>query len=304
VTYRLLDGYFVVLLLRESGVEPGPAQDLFERAEALSAALVPAWRQAGIYNLRRNPAAGGIALDTYAILAWLRRDPPMARVILDGLDGDGWLAANLYTGAESFRLLADESWAVRALAVTGVDPPRAAALAAGLCREAQARLAANPDPLARANLALHALAAVRDAAAGAGLAAAGGRTGSGRMKGTLAARLDRAAGAGTAESLADCRSALAEEAVRLLGDPRLRRDTLTLANLLEVLAPEERVATSVLEPALAAILERQEGDGGWSVTEGTKGPGGRVLCTLRCLLALARWREHRLPAAVAAAGGP
>src|SRR5260221_11031837 len=73
LTYRILDAYFIVLMIRQAAVPPGEARSLFDRAEAATAALVPQWRRKGIYNLRREPVHGGIALDTYAILAVLRR---------------------------------------------------------------------------------------------------------------------------------------------------------------------------------------------------------------------------------------
>ncbi|HKQ62537.1 MAG TPA: hypothetical protein VJS92_14695, partial [Candidatus Polarisedimenticolaceae bacterium] len=121
VTYRLLDAYFIVELLAASGVEPGPARELFTHADEVTSELAAVWRGRGIYNLRRHGDPHGIALDTYAILAYLRRDAALARVVAAGLDGDGWMPAGFYRGREAFRLLADESWAVRALAVTGVD---------------------------------------------------------------------------------------------------------------------------------------------------------------------------------------
>src|SRR5262245_44334054 len=60
VTYRLLDAYFIVLMIRQAGVEPRNAQSLFERAEILTAALAREWRSRGIYNLRERPDPLGL----------------------------------------------------------------------------------------------------------------------------------------------------------------------------------------------------------------------------------------------------
>ena len=82
LTYRILDAYFIVLMLEQAHIDPGPAQRLFDRARTVTDALVPVWREEGIYNLRRDPVADGIALDTYAILAYLKRDTDMAKIVL------------------------------------------------------------------------------------------------------------------------------------------------------------------------------------------------------------------------------
>jgi hypothetical protein len=257
VTYRNLDAYFIVLMLQDAGVDPGPARDLFDRADRLAKALVPLWRRRGIYNLRRSPAPGGIALDTYAILARLERDAEMARVVLEGLDGEGWLPANLYTGSQAFRRVADESWAARALAVTGVAPDAAARIVTRICADARAGIESGRDPLARANLALHALDALRDLPA-------------------------------PAPDLAGARAFLASAAREMLDDPAVRANTLTFANLIGALAIEPSTDPGDLRPMLDELTRRQEPDGCWQ--ESLDGPRGaaRVFATLRCALALAR----------------
>ncbi|MBZ5638454.1 MAG: hypothetical protein LAO51_06795 [Acidobacteriia bacterium] len=271
VTYRLLDAYFIVRMLKETGVAPGPAAVLFERAEALTTALVPSWRAFGIYNLRRSPSPGGIALDTYAILAWLSRDVGLARVLVSGLDGDGWLPANLYTGEQSFRLLADESWAARAVLVSGIDPPLGNGLVLRIGKEALLRVGRPQSSVARANLVVLALDALRDLRESTGGAPGGDP------------KVDR------------MRRGLVEEGVRLLGDSELEDSTLTLANLLGSLAPEGEARRESLEPGVRTLLAGQDHYGGWSEARGTGGSSGRVFTTLRAMLALATYRRDREP---------
>ncbi len=270
VSYRLLDAYFIALMLQQTGVENGPASELMERAGALTQALVGPWRQKGIYNLRRRAVMDGIALDTYAILGRLYRDHAMAEVILRGLDGDGWLPANLYHGSEAFRLQADESWALRLLVVTNIAPEAVERVATRLCEETRYDLEHVQDPIARANLALHAIDVLHDMSSAGGLA--------GSRQNDLTVFLDHAR--------------------LLLRDRRVREETLTLANLIGVLARHPEVPSSELEPSLAVVLRRQAADGSWSVTGDED--RGRVFATLRCLLTLGTYKQHRVAGALAA----
>jgi len=274
LTYRMLDAYFIVQMIRQAGVPPGEAGLLFERADAVTAALVPRWRRQGIYNLRRNPAHGGIALDTYAILAVLRRDREMGRVVEAGLDGDGWLAADFYAGGEAFRRLADESWAARAVFVA--DPPAGLEAMRGICRRALEALGHERDPSARANLVIHALEGLKD----------------------LPPSVFEATGQQD-PPLEEMLRALRQEARRLLRAEAIRSDTLTFANLVGALvlwhdrpAPAA-VSDESLAPEIQELIRRQEDDGCWSVSLDSDDASGRVFATLRVVLALGRF--HAAP---------
>jgi len=263
ITYRILDAYFIVLMIRQAGVSPGEAGALFERAESTTADLVPAWRRAGIYNLRRHPVAGGIALDTYAILAVLRRDAVMGGVVAAGLDGDGWLPADFYRGEEAFRRLADESWAARALRIA--DPARGAAVVRATGRQALEAERIEPDPLARANLVIHALEALGDPPAAA------------------AAEDDTAA----SEDAALVRR-LRDEGLRLVRMPEIRRDTLTFANLVGALQATTGVPDRTARADLEELRGRQDDEGCWSASVDPSDRSGRIFTTLRVVLALGR----------------
>ena len=264
LTYRILDAYFIVLMIRQAGVQPGGAQALFDRAETATASLVPLWRQQGIYNLRRHPVRGGVALDTYAILAVLQRDVAMGRVVAAGRDGDGWLAEDFYTGWDAFRRLADESWAARAMLVA--DPVAGREAILETCRRIAVSLRTERDPSARANLVIHALEALAD------LPAPEAGTG-----GDAAALLDVT------------RQDFREEALRLLETDTIRRDTLTSGNLVGVLARRPAVPGEVLAPRVAEIVGRQDGTGCWNATADPADTDARLFATLRTVLALGRY---------------
>jgi len=264
LTYRVLDAYFIVLMIQQAGVNPGEARTLFERADAATAALVPEWRKQGIYNLRRAPVAGGIALDTYAIVAVLRRDVAMARVVGEGLDGDGWLRPDFYADDEAFRVLADESWAARALLV--VDPVKGDAAVRGVIRRIARAVATEPDREARANLVIHALEAASD-----------------RPPPT---RARHEAGSGRS---GDELSGLRAEGLRLIDDPAIGRDTLTLGNLAGALLVDGATATASIDPVIQEIERRQDPDGCWAVSLDAADESARIFATLRMVLTLGRY---------------
>jgi hypothetical protein len=268
VTYRVLDAYFIVLMIRRSGIQPGEAQNLFDRAEALTAALARDWRSRGIYNLRRNPEPLGLALDSYAILAILQKDPEMARVVEAGLDGDGWLAPDFYTGGESFRRLADESWAIRALLL--VNPQDGARLVRNLGMKTRLALKSERDPAARANLVIHALLAVAD------------------LPG------QRSAAEKPESTLGEPWESLRKEALDLLRDPAILRDSLTLANLVGVLVPDTSLPDAALSPHIRELLRRQDKEGCWRVSLDSGDASGRVFATLRVVLTLGEYNRWRL----------
>jgi hypothetical protein len=264
VTYRLLDAYFIALMIRQAGVPAGRAGPLFERAEKVTADLVPRWRRERIYNLRSNPGPGGVALDTYAILAVLRRDAAMGRVVEAGLDRDGWLAHDLYPRDEAFRRLADESWAARACLVADGDQGEAILVAA--CRRASEAADAETDPIAGANLVIHTLEGLADAPSSApGL-------------------LEHSREQGRA----------------LLDKPEIRKDTLTFANLIgamSLVAAKSGDERARLAAGVDELVARQRQDGSWLATEDSPDTSGSIFATLRLVLTTARASRAGLAAA-------
>ncbi len=271
VTYRVLDAYFIVLMIRQSGIQPGDGRRLFDRAEALTAALARDWRSRGIYNQRKRPDPLGIALDSYAILAILRQDAEMAQVVEAGLDGNGWLAPDFYTGVESFRRLADESWASRALFL--VDREEGTRMVRSLCDETMQALAFEKDPLAQANLVIHALLALQTLSEQEGARAAPPRA--------------------PAEALG---VPLREQALVILQNPSIQNDTLTLANLVGVLLPDASLPDEALSPHIRELLRRQDEAGCWAVSLDSNDSSGRIFATLRVILTLGDYDRVRLKA--------
>lgn len=256
LTYRLLDAYFNLVMLLSIRPDLGPAGTLGERADQTLRSLLPAWRARGLYNVLRDPDPDGIALDTYAILAWLYRDVAMAGVVERHRTGWGWMADDFYAPAERFRKVADEAWAVRLHSATA-DGPCQVKLIGAIVAGAR-EVIESPAPLeARVNAALHAVYVLQD-----------GRT-------PFEAEL--------------------EDLERFLrasvGEPELAGDVLSLANVLDALALDASRAADDLADLVAMLLGHQQPDGSWPPRAGATGSRLRVFATLRSTLGLVRWRQ-------------
>lgn len=275
VTYRHLDAYFIVRMLANEGISPGPAAHLFRRAEAVTTALVPSWREIGIYNLAAGSQAGGIALDTYAILAVLERDQAMADVVARGLRHDRWLPPGYYADPEAYRQPADETWALRATLHTDLAPAVRARVLRRLAEATLELLSNEPDPGARVILVFHVLETMRD----------------------FSSVMPDASRAQAAE-WSDLRRIFLDEATSLLTLAPDRLDILATANLLATMAAEDDVPAETLRPAVQRLVEEQREDGGWYVSANSDFREGSVFATMRCVLALQQYlrRGDRLPA--------
>ncbi|MFH0853689.1 MAG: hypothetical protein V1853_04775 [bacterium] len=126
ITYRILDAYFDVTMLKRqlnfTGQEVIREQIL--ESEAVYQDIVPIWQEANIYNTLKSAEAdqGGLAIDTYCILGYLQKDGAMAKRALDYLDESGeWLAEDAFP-VDTWRNIADETWCMRLLAVTDTEP--------------------------------------------------------------------------------------------------------------------------------------------------------------------------------------
>jgi len=127
LTYRRIDADIMLSLLQREGGAPAPLQGAVEQAGKVLRELPASWNGRGFSNVRREPRAGGIALDTFCIVGWLEQDRGMADAVARALDGDGWLPEGLYEGDERFRRDADEAWCVKLLASpagSGMEPAR------------------------------------------------------------------------------------------------------------------------------------------------------------------------------------
>jgi hypothetical protein len=132
-----------------------------------------------------------------------------------------------------------------------------------VCERARSQFVNEADVLARANLVIHALDALRDLSSSA--PAASEEDGEWRER--------------------ERRFFLAAS-LSLLDDLDLRPNTLTLANLVGSLAQEPAAEPGLLDPIVRILLSRQERDGCWQ--ESLDGPRNvaRVFTTLRVVLGL------------------
>lgn len=259
LTYRLIDAYVNLVFLDREGVPHGPAGEQFARAREVLAAIVPEWRERGLYNVKRDPDGEGIALDTYCIVGLLGEDRAMADLVAAHLDGDDWLPDNHYPDEESFRKLADETWCVRLLESASRagrrDVPRLTHLS---LQRGRALLQEDRPAEFRANVGLHLLYLVDDV---------GGRS----------LRAEREF----------FRNLLLESAA----DPALRSDSLTQANILQALVSSGGVPKGAVRDIAERLLRHQEEDGGWHSRVGETGTSLRVLTTMRVLLALTQYEK-------------
>ena len=265
LTYRLIDAYVNLALLDRAGVPHGPADEQFGISREVLAAIVPEWRERGLYDVKRDPEGDGIALDTYCIVGLLGRDRAMADVVAAHLDGDDWLPDNHYPDEESFRKLADETWCVRLLdsASRGGrrEVPRLTRLA---LRRGLAFLEEDRPAEVRANVGLHLLYLVDDV---------GGR------------------------SLRADRERLRNLLLEFAADPELRNDSLTQANILQALAFSGDLPKCAVKDIAERLLRHQEEDGGWHSRVEETGTSLRVFTTMRALLALAEYEKLDEPGA-------
>jgi hypothetical protein len=266
LTYRLLDAYINLAFLDRAAVPHGPAQAQFSRGREVLEAIVPEWRERGLYNVKRDPVAGGVALDTYCIVGLLSEDRAMAGVAAAHLDGDDWLPDNHYDDLQSFRKLADETWCVRLLQFASRPGRRQVPRLARAALDRGRELLAQDRPLEfRVNVALHLLYLLND--------------------------LDDRSLRGDRDPLEKLLLAAAE-------DPGIQNDLLSQANILEALASGKDVPEPALRPLAERLLSHQEDDGGWHSMVGETGTGLRVFTTMRALLALTGY-ERRNDSAVA-----
>jgi len=257
VTYRLLDAYFDLRWLKGVLGTLGPAEPAALRATEVTRALVEPWRQSGPYNVRRDPVPDGIGLDTYCILGLVERDRGMAEVVARHRDRTGWIPEGHYRISEGFRALADETWCLRLLAVTGTASHQIPRLAAEAVERGRAEVESAPSSEVAANLAYHLVGLLAD--------------------------VDR-------EELAPAAAWFAARLAAATRDPALAGDRLTRANLLDALAAVRWDARADLDELAADLLASQEADGGWYSRRGESGTALRTFTTLRALLALARYR--------------
>ena len=261
VTYRLLDAYFALAMFRGrlSTQEAAVVGPIATEQVAVFQDLVPRWRSLPLNNtLESKPQdANGIALDTYCILGVLEQDRAMAEQAVSFLnDQDRWLAAGLYTD-DRWRNIADETWCLRLLAVTGVAADRLPALTERKAAEAREFLKTEQDASAKLGAIYHILALAAD-------------TGNALDQATV--------------------TEFQQAGAQLYASGSFSGNAMSLANLLEVLLLSGYTDRSLLAGLAYQLRGLQNVDGSWRVGAGDY----PVFVTLRTLNALTLSRQHGL----------
>lgn len=250
MTYRLLDGYFSVeFLYRELSNPSVLLRPQLEDAERVFQFLLPTFRESPISNVTMNPSGSGIALDTMCILGFLTRDQLLAEHVLGALDADdNWIAETHYRDGR-WRNIADETWCLRLLAVTGVASEQLSSLVEKQIVRADAFITGSAGVSDKAAVFLHMLRMLNDV---------------------------------PNERFQETMQRYASELQTLSGERSLQGDALLQANMLTALRTigQRSDATKAVARRLRAD---QDADGAWRRREGEPIP---VLTTASVLTAL------------------
>lgn len=261
LTYRHLDAYFIASMLDSSGLDRNALTLLREDAHYVLSTLQFQWRSANFHNSRRNADINGVGLDTFAILCFMTRDVDLAKQLIDGSDGEGWVDPAFHREAQAYRLLADDSWALRALAVTGVAPELLDSCTRSFIRRSEVQLAGGLPIGAEANLAIHILETEQV------------------LRGSLIP--------GEASSELELLAARAEVRCRgILEHNELGGSVLDEVNVAMALMPRIGIDHPLIRKVRAQVHQQQAMDGSWRFDREDPSANGIVFTTLRCLLFL------------------
>jgi hypothetical protein len=276
LTYRNVDAAAILVSI---GHELGVSSDaraalapMIGQAETALTGAVATWRGRGFSNVRVGARPGGIALDTYCTVGWLKRDAIMAEEAEAALHGDGWLPVALYDSGDEFRLIADESWCLRLIAATGrlgQDARRVLERHAAVFRD-HAR--ERPGDIETFYEALH--------------------------LGMVLAE----------PSLRRARQGLMGEVVAALqgwatADPRDLLEWANLASADVLRIPSISAGDHLRGDAARVVLDLQQDDGCWASPGAGPPRAGATFLTLRAVLALAQW-SGKAGEDAGGAGGP
>jgi len=264
LTYRRIDADTVLVLLARASNLTGPLAPIARNADASLRSALPLWRGRGFTNVRRNPRADGVALDTFCFVSWLYRDEAAAREVEAAVDGDGWLPDRLYDGEERFRRSADEAWCLRLLTATGIEAPAAGKPFDRIVAEFRRDAADAPAERGTFYEAYH-----------LGMLVGGGA--SGASSDPLAR-----------EILAVLRAWAAAHPVADRSDPG---DLFEWANLASAEILDGPGGNGLPDEAVRVLLATQGSDGCWSPSAKDGAAPGSTFLTLRALLALAPYRR-------------
>ncbi|USN53467.1 MAG: hypothetical protein H6760_04910 [Candidatus Nomurabacteria bacterium] len=254
LSYRLLDAYFAVAMLRDrlSAKEKQSIQDVLEEQEAVFEILLPTWRTAPIEGTLRSEAASSesVALDTYCLLGYLTKDKAMAEHALEYLSPSGeWFAADHFT-SDQWRNIADETWCIRLLAVTETYPEQFANMVETKTIEVRGFLQSQKPVAEKIAAVYHVLLMIQEP--------------------------------GITQS-AEQIPVLQETAAALIASASTQLDAVTMANSLEMLTLSHFSTDSYVSGLREGLLRSQSTDGAWRYGDDNQ---YAVFATLRSLLGL------------------
>jgi hypothetical protein len=269
LTYRNVDAAAILLSIGEELGASGDARaalaPMIDQAEAAIGGAVATWRGRGFSNVRVGAQPGGIALDTYCTVGWLKRDAIMAEEAGAALHGDGWLPEALYDAGDEFRLIADESWCLRLLAATGRfgrDARRLLERHAAVFRD-HAR--ERPGDMGTFYEALHLGMVLAEPS----------------LRPTRPRLLD--------EVVAALRGWAAAHAPGGGTEPRDLLEWANLASADVLRIPSVSAGDRLRGRAVRIVLDMQQDDGCWASPDARPPRAGATFMTLRAVLALAEW---------------
>jgi predicted house-cleaning noncanonical NTP pyrophosphatase (MazG superfamily) len=122
VTYRLLDAYFDVYFLEQAMPHLKGMEQQRKDAHAIVEGIAKQWEKERINNVITSSSdPGGVALDTYCIIGFITKNKAMAGTAWSYLTADDDWMPNDYYISDAWRNIADESWCMRHFIAVRLD---------------------------------------------------------------------------------------------------------------------------------------------------------------------------------------
>ena len=112
ITYRKIDAFYNIINLNSEIIEK-------QKEDANSVFNNLDWNDSKIFNTLRSDN-GGVALDTYCIVAYQNRNEKMVDNFVSYLSNNNWIKDN-YFSEDTWRNIADETWCIRAMTNVNYD---------------------------------------------------------------------------------------------------------------------------------------------------------------------------------------
>jgi hypothetical protein len=259
LSYRKLDAYFNLIFIERQIGDYSIIEEQVIYAKEVMQSVEPLWERDRIYNVVANATPGGYALDTYCIVGLITNSSVMAKNVRNHLLNNHWLPEDFYTGDEAFRRIADESWCIRLLYQQGEDEVYVRKLVSTQLKQADTILDGSYPPVAKVNTIIHILYLLNEV---------------------------------DSEKFQAEKTYYTELLVELATNKKIREDTLTTANILDVLIDSGYKDQSELNYLAALLVERQDPSGKWYPDLNENKDFAQVFTTFRCVIALDKYNKY------------